>query len=186
MIFLTPKKSQYFALNGEKFGDRKLEAGGEVFPAPRSCFGRGGSPLPKFSYKPAPTTRPSCWSTPRQGVQGSLSQKEITIGWKFIPWFKELEKGPDLGDSFVVRPRLLLAPQIDLKIDFSAQVLTTGFWPAFKIDTLNPPEILSTNMDLFKQFYDHKTQSRSYAFPIIYSFWRCSHLGNCASGEKIW
>uniref|UniRef100_A0A7S1N1C3 Cullin family profile domain-containing protein n=1 Tax=Eutreptiella gymnastica TaxID=73025 RepID=A0A7S1N1C3_9EUGL len=52
------------------------------------------------------------------------------------------------------------AQDIELKLEFSAQVLTTGFWPAFKIDTLNPPEILSTHMDLFRQFYDHKTQSR--------------------------
>uniref|UniRef100_A0A7S4G457 Cullin family profile domain-containing protein n=1 Tax=Eutreptiella gymnastica TaxID=73025 RepID=A0A7S4G457_9EUGL len=52
------------------------------------------------------------------------------------------------------------ANNIELKIEFSAQVLTTGFWPAFKIDNVNPPEILSNCMDLFKQFYDHKTQSR--------------------------
>eukprot|EP00667_Euglena_gracilis_P002382 EG_transcript_2382 len=71
---------------------------------------------------------------------------------------------------------------IDLKIDFSAQVLTTGFWPAFKIDTLNPPEILSTNMDLFKQFYDHKTQSR--VLKWVHSLGTATILARFKKGQK--
>ena len=52
------------------------------------------------------------------------------------------------------------AQDIELKTGFSAQVLTAGFWPAFKIGTLNPPDILSTHMEFFRQFYCHKLQSR--------------------------
>eukprot|EP00668_Euglena_longa_P006634 GGOE01007934.1.p1 GENE.GGOE01007934.1~~GGOE01007934.1.p1 ORF type:complete len:768 (-),score=215.88 GGOE01007934.1:675-2978(-) len=71
---------------------------------------------------------------------------------------------------------------IDLKIDFSAQVLTTGFWPAFKIDTLSSPEILSTNMDLFKQFYDHKTQSR--VLKWVHSLGTATVLARFKKGQK--
>jgi cullin 1 len=72
--------------------------------------------------------------------------------------------------------------KIELKIDFSAQVLTTGFWPAFKIDTLTPPEILSTNMDLFKQYYDHKTQSR--VLKWVHSLGTATVLARFKKGPK--
>jgi len=44
--------------------------------------------------------------------------------------------------------------------DFTAQVLTTGFWPAFKVDTLDCPDNVQTMMGVFKTFYDSRTQSR--------------------------
>eukprot|EP01012_Entosiphon_sulcatum_P032718 TRINITY_DN4156_c0_g1_i1.p1 TRINITY_DN4156_c0_g1~~TRINITY_DN4156_c0_g1_i1.p1 ORF type:complete len:752 (-),score=258.48 TRINITY_DN4156_c0_g1_i1:543-2798(-) len=48
----------------------------------------------------------------------------------------------------------------ELKVEFQAQVLTTGFWPHFKIDPLNPPPELALPMRLFKEYYDKTTQSR--------------------------
>eukprot|EP01006_Ploeotia_vitrea_P042684 TRINITY_DN66651_c3_g5_i2.p1 TRINITY_DN66651_c3_g5~~TRINITY_DN66651_c3_g5_i2.p1 ORF type:complete len:707 (+),score=124.19 TRINITY_DN66651_c3_g5_i2:117-2237(+) len=44
--------------------------------------------------------------------------------------------------------------------DFTTQVLTTGYWPAFKIDPLNPPTELASNMASFTEFYNQKTKSR--------------------------
>lgn len=51
--------------------------------------------------------------------------------------------------------------KIKLACDFSPQVLTTGFWPAFKIDSLViPSEELKLCIQTFKEFYDKRTQSR--------------------------
>lgn len=48
----------------------------------------------------------------------------------------------------------------NLDIDFSPQVLTTGFWPAFKIDTITLPPEMNDCLKVFKEFYDSRTQSR--------------------------
>eukprot|EP00668_Euglena_longa_P014540 GGOE01018530.1.p1 GENE.GGOE01018530.1~~GGOE01018530.1.p1 ORF type:complete len:767 (+),score=353.77 GGOE01018530.1:79-2379(+) len=44
--------------------------------------------------------------------------------------------------------------------EFTTQVLTTGFWPAFKVDTLDCPDQVKTMMGTFRAFYDQRTQSR--------------------------
>eukprot|EP00659_Diplonema_papillatum_P022430 gene22430-34356_t len=47
-----------------------------------------------------------------------------------------------------------------LPCDFTPQILTTGFWPAFKHDTLVPPPDMQTCLAFFAKFYDKTTQSR--------------------------
>eukprot|EP00761_Pharyngomonas_kirbyi_P009744 gb/GECH01009762.1/.p1 GENE.gb/GECH01009762.1/~~gb/GECH01009762.1/.p1 ORF type:complete len:757 (+),score=124.82 gb/GECH01009762.1/:1-2271(+) len=48
-----------------------------------------------------------------------------------------------------------------LSIDFSPQVLTTGFWPSgFQVDQINVPVEMQRCMEVFKEFYDSRTQSR--------------------------
>eukprot|EP01027_Heterolobosea_sp_BB2_P007474 GEZU01011119.1.p1 GENE.GEZU01011119.1~~GEZU01011119.1.p1 ORF type:complete len:768 (-),score=341.27 GEZU01011119.1:60-2363(-) len=49
---------------------------------------------------------------------------------------------------------------LKMDIDFSPQVLTTGFWPAFKIDSLTVPPEMQRCINQFKDFYDSRTQSR--------------------------
>ncbi len=49
---------------------------------------------------------------------------------------------------------------LKLEIDFSPQVLTTGFWPAFKTDNINIPPEMERCLNIFKDFYDSRTQSR--------------------------
>eukprot|EP01060_Flectonema_neradi_P012917 TRINITY_DN1970_c0_g1_i1.p1 TRINITY_DN1970_c0_g1~~TRINITY_DN1970_c0_g1_i1.p1 ORF type:complete len:764 (+),score=141.53 TRINITY_DN1970_c0_g1_i1:35-2326(+) len=49
---------------------------------------------------------------------------------------------------------------VSFGFDFSVQVLTTGFWPAFQSHTLEVPPNVKTAMDTFGKFYDARTQSR--------------------------
>ena len=50
--------------------------------------------------------------------------------------------------------------EVKLPIDFTPLVLTTGFWPAFKHDTLSPPTGMNTCLSWFEKFYEKNTQSR--------------------------
>ena len=47
-----------------------------------------------------------------------------------------------------------------LPVDFSPLVLTTIFWPAFKHDTLQPPNEIIECVQQFEKYYDKNTQSR--------------------------
>lgn len=71
---------------------------------------------------------------------------------------------------------------IKLKLDFQARVLTTGFWPMFKTDTLNVPEDLSACMTAFKDYYDTRTQSR--VLKWIHSLGQAQLNANYESGTK--
>lgn len=66
--------------------------------------------------------------------------------------------------------------------DFTAQVLTTGFWPAFKIDTLDCPDQVKHMMGVFKNFYDSRTQSR--VLKWVHSLGSANLIGRFAKGEK--
>lgn len=54
--------------------------------------------------------------------------------------------------------------QTNLKLDFSVQVLTTGFWPTYKSPEVALPENMSKSMDLFKDWHDKKHQRRKLAW----------------------
>jgi len=69
-----------------------------------------------------------------------------------------------------------------LPISFSPQVLTTGFWPSFKIDQLTIGEDFDICLKLFKQFYDSRTESRTLKW--VHSLGTCNVLGRFAAGEK--
>eukprot|EP00823_Brevimastigomonas_motovehiculus_P006923 TRINITY_DN5949_c0_g1_i1.p1 TRINITY_DN5949_c0_g1~~TRINITY_DN5949_c0_g1_i1.p1 ORF type:complete len:757 (+),score=176.94 TRINITY_DN5949_c0_g1_i1:117-2387(+) len=45
-------------------------------------------------------------------------------------------------------------------IEFSMQVLTTGFWPSYKAENLILPEDMNTCIDHFKHYYESKTSNR--------------------------
>jgi cullin 1 len=47
-----------------------------------------------------------------------------------------------------------------LGMDFSVQVLTTGYWPTYPIDELKLPPFLNNCLDAFKVFYNEKTSNR--------------------------
>ncbi|KAJ0400979.1 hypothetical protein P43SY_008782 [Pythium insidiosum] len=46
------------------------------------------------------------------------------------------------------------------KIDFSVQVLTTGYWPSYKVLEITMPPQMVKCMSLFKVYYDSKTSHR--------------------------
>jgi len=68
----------------------------------------------------------------------------------------------------------------DTKIDFSVQVLTTGFWPTYKSPGVTLPSELTECMDIFKKWHDKKHSARKLT-------WMFAH-GNCTIratfGEK--
>lgn len=47
-----------------------------------------------------------------------------------------------------------------IKIDFTVQVLTTGYWPTYKALELNLPSNMQRCLVIFKDFYDSKTNHR--------------------------
>lgn len=67
-----------------------------------------------------------------------------------------------------------------LVIDFTPQVLTTGFWPAFKIDQLVIPEEFQVCLTSFKEFYDSRTESRSLKW--VHSLGTCQVTGRYPEG----
>ncbi|KAL0489730.1 cullin [Acrasis kona] len=69
-----------------------------------------------------------------------------------------------------------------LEIDFTPQVLTTGFWPAFKIDQLTIPEEFQSCLSSFKEFYDKRTESRSLKW--VHSMGTCQVLAKYEDGNK--
>jgi cullin 1 len=49
---------------------------------------------------------------------------------------------------------------VDTKLDFSVQVLTTGFWPTYKSPAIALTPQMSKCMDIFKDWHDQKHQKR--------------------------
>jgi len=70
----------------------------------------------------------------------------------------------------------------ELPISFSPQVLTTGFWPSFKIDQLTIGEEFNFCLNSFKEFYDSRTESRTLKW--VHSLGTCNVLGRFSAGEK--
>eukprot|EP01062_Namystynia_karyoxenos_P003072 TRINITY_DN11083_c0_g1_i1.p1 TRINITY_DN11083_c0_g1~~TRINITY_DN11083_c0_g1_i1.p1 ORF type:complete len:813 (+),score=370.42 TRINITY_DN11083_c0_g1_i1:131-2440(+) len=69
-----------------------------------------------------------------------------------------------------------------LPLDFTPLVLTTGFWPAFKHDTLNPPPDMATCLTQFGRYYDKTTQSRKLTW--IHSLGHATVMRKWAKGPR--
>lgn len=52
----------------------------------------------------------------------------------------------------------------NVKMDFSVQVLTTGFWPTYKSPDVTIPPEMTQCMDIFKEWHDKKHQQRKLAW----------------------
>jgi cullin 1 len=50
--------------------------------------------------------------------------------------------------------------QVDTKLDFGVQVLTTGFWPTYKSPEVTLTEEMAKCMNVFKDWHDQKHQKR--------------------------
>jgi cullin 1 len=92
---------------------------------------------------------------------------------------KDKNLSADLQGSF---KEYVTAKKIKLEIDFTPTVLTTGFWPAFKIDQLNVTNDFDNCMKCFKEFYDARTQSRSLKW--VHSLGTCQVLAHYNAGDK--
>jgi len=67
----------------------------------------------------------------------------------------DLAVGVDQRNEFEARMK-----QQDAKLDFSVQVLTTGFWPTYKSPEVALTPDMSKCMDLFRDWHDNKHQKR--------------------------
>lgn len=54
----------------------------------------------------------------------------------------------------------LRASHTDLGLEFTVQVLTSGFWPTYTAETLTLPVEMDRCLDVFKNFYNHRTSNR--------------------------
>jgi cullin 1 len=92
---------------------------------------------------------------------------------------KDKNLSTDLQNSF---KDYVTNKSVKLEIDFTPTVLTTGFWPAFKIDQLNVTSDFDNCMKCFKNFYDERTQSRSLKW--VHSLGTCQVLARYNAGDK--
>jgi len=64
------------------------------------------------------------------------------------------------GDQRTEFDQKMKSHKNNIKLDFSVQVLTTGFWPSYKSTQVTLPEDMSKSMDLFKEWHDNKHAKR--------------------------
>jgi len=67
----------------------------------------------------------------------------------------DLAVGTDQRSEFETRMR-----SVETKLDFSVQVLTTGFWPTYKSPEIALTPEMSKCMEVFKEWHDQKHQKR--------------------------
>jgi len=67
----------------------------------------------------------------------------------------DLAVGSDQRSEFESRMR-----SVETKLDFSVQVLTTGFWPTYKSPEIALTPEMSKCMEVFKEWHDQKHQKR--------------------------
>lgn len=68
------------------------------------------------------------------------------------------------------------------KMDFSVQVLTSGYWPSFKVIEVSLPPIMKKCTNVFKEYYDMKTPNRRIQW--TYSLGHCIVRANIAAPSK--
>lgn len=67
----------------------------------------------------------------------------------------DLAVGSDQRSEFETRMR-----SVDTKLDFSVQVLTTGFWPTYKSPEISLTPEMTKCIEVFKEWHDNKHQKR--------------------------
>ncbi|KAI9911882.1 hypothetical protein PsorP6_009299 [Peronosclerospora sorghi] len=63
-------------------------------------------------------------------------------------------------EGFLQKQRESDPNEAGLTLEFSVQVLTTGYWPSYRILEVTMPPVLVRCMNLFKVYYDSKTSHR--------------------------
>jgi cullin 1 len=73
----------------------------------------------------------------------------------------DLAVGSQQRNEFEQRMR-----QVDTKLDFGVQVLTTGFWPTYKSPEVTLTEEMGKCMNVFKDWHDQKHQKRKLSWVL--------------------
>ena len=63
-------------------------------------------------------------------------------------------------ERFLKKQRESESNEAGLTLEFSVQVLTTGYWPSYRILEVTMPPVMVRCMNLFKVYYDSKTSHR--------------------------
>ncbi|EEY64187.1 Cullin family protein, putative [Phytophthora infestans T30-4] len=63
-------------------------------------------------------------------------------------------------EGFLKKQRESDSNEAALNLEFSVQVLTTGYWPSYRILEVTMPPLMVRCMNLFKVYYDSKTSHR--------------------------
>ncbi|GMF25970.1 unnamed protein product [Phytophthora fragariaefolia] len=63
-------------------------------------------------------------------------------------------------EAFLKKQRESDSNEAALNLEFSVQVLTTGYWPSYRILEVTMPPLMVRCMNLFKVYYDSKTSHR--------------------------
>ncbi|CAL5072266.1 unnamed protein product [Urochloa decumbens] len=66
-------------------------------------------------------------------------------------------------------------PELNISVDLSVQILTTGYWPTYKSSEINLPSEMIKCIEVFKQFYQSITKNRKMNW--IYSLGNCNIVG---------
>jgi cullin 1 len=122
--------------------------------------------------------------TNKDAERSLISKLKMRCGASFTSklegMIKDQNLSSDLNDAF---KDYVGNKNIKLEMEFIPQVLTTGFWPAFKIDQLTVTSEFDSCLKTFKTFYDDRTQSRSLKW--VHSLGTCQVIGrNYSDGNK--
>lgn len=93
--------------------------------------------------------------------QSMIGRLKVRCGAQFTSKLEgmvnDMKRGSDHAFAFT---DFLKTKNIDLGVEFRAQVLTTGFWPTYQTDEITVVKPFSTCIDMFKVYYNTKTSNR--------------------------
>eukprot|EP01080_Neovahlkampfia_damariscottae_P009387 gene9387-1598_t len=121
--------------------------------------------------------------TNKDAERSLISRLKMRCGASFTSKLEGMIKDQNLSaDLQLAFKDYTTKNEIKLEMEFIPQVLTTGFWPAFKIDQLSVSNDFDSCLKSFKNFYDDRTQSRSLKW--VHSLGTCQLLGRYSDGNK--
>jgi cullin 1 len=104
-------------------------------------------------------------STSEDAEKLMIAKLKVQCGTQFTSKMEgmlaDLAVGSQQRSEFEQRMR-----QVDTKLDFGVQVLTTGFWPTYKSPEVTLTEEMAKCMGVFKEWHDQKHQKRKLSWVV--------------------
>eukprot|EP01065_Artemidia_motanka_P045746 TRINITY_DN6784_c2_g1_i1.p1 TRINITY_DN6784_c2_g1~~TRINITY_DN6784_c2_g1_i1.p1 ORF type:complete len:797 (+),score=275.93 TRINITY_DN6784_c2_g1_i1:116-2392(+) len=146
--------------HGERFGEDELD---ERFDQVVALFGYiADKDLFQEFYRKSLSKRLLVSQMNEEAEKALISKLKMRQGAPFTSRLEGMITDRNLSSDMQARFRDWQAERsVSFGFDYTVQVLTTGFWPAFQTqDKLIVPESITNAQERFKQFYDSRTQSR--------------------------
>mmetsp|Transcript_23586 Transcript_23586/g.33795 ORF Transcript_23586/g.33795 Transcript_23586/m.33795 type:complete len:737 (+) Transcript_23586:90-2300(+) len=89
-----------------------------------------------------------------------ISKLKMQCGTHFTSKMEGMMGDLTVGQEQKQEFETTMRQQQDRSLDFSVQVLTTGFWPTYKMPEVTLTPEMSACMDLFRNWHDNKHQKR--------------------------